>query len=150
MATKLSVPTTSEKLTFVINDFSGGIVNNVNDSKMNDNQSPDMLNMQFRVDGLIQKRPGMIFQKKSPTFSDVTYEISDVIKYEYGAGEYVLIYVNRFQMYYENMNGKPVVIWESPYAKKNLRVGEYEPYKIKYVNFNGLLIFTDGQSLYSC
>ena len=36
MATKLSVPTTSEKLTFVINDFSGGIVNNVNDSKMND------------------------------------------------------------------------------------------------------------------
>lgn len=149
MATKLSVPTTSEKLTFVINDFSGGIVNNVNDSKMNDNQSPDMLNMQFRVDGLIQKRPGMIFQKKSPTYSDVTYEISDVIKYEYGAGEYVLIYVNYFQMYYENMDGKPVVIWESPYATKNVQVGEYEPYKIKYVNFNGMLIFTDGQSLYS-
>ena len=56
MSTKLSVPTNSEKLTFVLNDFSGGIVNNVNDAKMQDNQSPDMLNMQFRIDGLIQKR----------------------------------------------------------------------------------------------
>ena len=89
MSTKLSVPTNSEKLTFVLNDFSGGIVNNVNDAKMQDNQSPDMLNMQFRIDGLIQKRPGILFQKESPVVDGAKYEISDVIKYEYGAGEII-------------------------------------------------------------
>ena len=51
---RVSMPTQSQRLSFVINDFSGGLVNNVNDVKMKDNQSPDMLNMQFRVDGLIQ------------------------------------------------------------------------------------------------
>lgn len=49
----------SQKLSFVLNDFSGGLVNTVADSKMSDNQSPDMLNMVFRNDGLIEKRPGV-------------------------------------------------------------------------------------------
>lgn len=147
---KLSVPSTPSRLTFTLNDFSGGIVNNVNDTKMKENQSPDMLNMQFRIDGLIQKRPGMVFQKESPRIGGVTYRISDVIKYEYNAGDYVLLYVNSYQIYYENVKGKPVVIWESPYARmQDVSVGMFEPYKIKYVNFNGMLIFTDGINLYS-
>ena len=58
---RVSMPTTNTKLSFVLNDFSGGLVNNVNDAKMKDNQSPDMLNMMFRVDGLLQKRPGTVF-----------------------------------------------------------------------------------------
>ena len=149
MSTKLSVPTNSEKLTFVLNDFSGGIVNNVNDAKMQDNQSPDMLNMQFRIDGLIQKRPGILFQKESPVVDGAKYEISDVIKYEYGAGEILMLYVNEFQMYYENEFGQPVVVFESTFAKHDLEVGSYPPLKIKYVNFNGALIFTDGFNLYS-
>ena len=149
MSTKLSVPTNSEKLTFVLNDFSGGIVNNVNDAKMQDNQSPDMLNMQFRIDGLIQKRPGILFQKESPVVDGAKYEISDVIKYEYGAGEILMLYVNEYQMYYENEFGQPVVVFESIFAKQDLEVGSYPPLKIKYVNFNGALIFTDGLSLYS-
>ena len=149
MSTKLSVPTNSEKLTFVLNDFSGGIVNNVNDTKMQDNQSPDMLNMQFRIDGLIQKRPGILFQKESPVVDGAKYEISDVIKYEYGAGEILMLYVNEFQMYYENEFGQPVVVFESTFAKHDLEVGSYPPLKIKYVNFNGALIFTDGFNLYS-
>lgn len=49
----------SQKLSFVLNDFSGGLVNTVADSKMLDNQSSDMLNMVFRNDGLIEKRPGV-------------------------------------------------------------------------------------------
>ena len=149
MSTKLSVPTNSEKLTFVLNDFSGGIVNNVNDTKMQDNQSPDMLNMQFRIDGLIQKRPGILFQKESPVVDGAKYEISDVIKYEYGAGEILMLYVNEYQMYYENEFGQPVVVFESTFAKHDLEVGSYPPLKIKYVNFNGALIFTDGFNLYS-
>lgn len=49
----------TEKLAFVLSEFSGGLVNNVADCKMADNESPDMLNMVFRNDGLIEKRPGV-------------------------------------------------------------------------------------------
>ena len=36
---RVSMPTQNQRLSFVINDFSGGLVNNVNDVKMKDNQS---------------------------------------------------------------------------------------------------------------
>ena len=87
---RVLMPTTNTKLSFVLNDFSGGLVNNVNDAKMRDNQSPDMLNMMFRVDGLLQKRPGTIFINDTPFVDDLIR----VIPYEYEANRDVLLYLN--------------------------------------------------------
>lgn len=145
MGTKLSVPSTPSRLTFVLNDFSGGIVNNVNDVKMNDNESPDMLNMQFRIDGLIQKRPGLkhVFTPREGT------QICDCIPFEYAPNEFLYIYRNMYQMYYENYLGNPVVVWEDPVLQLPPPHTSYPAKKISWTQYMNSLIFADGTNLYS-
>ena len=129
---RVSMPTTNTKLSFVLNDFSGGLVNNVNDAKMKDNQSPDMLNMMFRVDGLLQKRPGTIFINETPFVDDLIR----VIPYEYEANREVLLYLNSQGLYYKS-NAEFKCLWE------------YNGLDLKYAHFMGTLYFTDGLFIYS-
>ena len=131
---RVSMPTTNTKLSFVLNDFSGGLVNNVNDAKMKDNQSPDMLNMMFRVDGLLQKRPGTVFVNETPFVDDLIR----VIPYEYEANREVLLFLTSDGLYYKSTaNGNYKSVWEN------------NGLDIKYVHFMGTLYFTDGLFLYS-
>ena len=129
---RVSMPTTNTKLSFVLNDFSGGLVNNVNDAKMKDNQSPDMLNMMFRVDGLLQKRPGTIFINETPFVDDLIR----VIPYEYEANREVLLYLNSQGLYYKS-NDEFKCVWEN------------NGFDLKYAHFMGTLYFTDGLFIYS-
>ena len=129
---RVSMPTTNTKLSFVLNDFSGGLVNNVNDAKMKDNQSPDMLNMMFRVDGLLQKRPGTIFINDTPFVDDLIR----VIPYEYEANREVLLYLNSQGLYYKS-NDEFKCVWEN------------NGLDLKYAHFMGTLYFTDGLFIYS-
>ena len=129
---RVSMPTTNTKLSFVLNDFSGGLVNNVNDAKMKDNQSPDMLNMMFRIDGLLQKRPGTIFINETPFVDDLIR----VIPYEYEANREVLLYLNSQGLYYKS-NDEFKCVWEN------------NGFDLKYAHFMGTLYFTDGLFIYS-
>ena len=129
---RVSMPTTNTKLSFVLNDFSGGLVNNVNDAKMKDNQSPDMLNMMFRVDGLLQKRPGTIFINETPFVDDLIR----AIPYEYEANREVLLYLNSQGLYYKS-NDEFKCVWEN------------NGLDLKYAHFMGTLYFTDGLFIYS-
>lgn len=110
---RLQLPPQNPRLNFVINDFSGGMVNNVNDTKMRDNQSPDMLNMQFRIDGLIQKRPGTVHVSTSPWGR----KLIDVIPFEYEANQEKYIYqtesTEASNMLSYDCDGSPFVIWRS-------------------------------------
>ena len=125
--------TTSTKLSFVLNDFSGGLVNNVNDAKMLDSQSPDMLNMQFRIDGLLQKRPGTVFINQCPVKDE---DLLDVIPYEYAPDQHKIMYLTTGGLYFKEQ-GETLKIWTNTNSSH-----------IKYVHFMGALIFTDGSYLY--
>ena len=125
--------TSSTKLSFVLNDFSGGLVNNVNDAKMLDSQSPDMLNMQFRVDGLLQKRPGTVYINSSPVENE---PLIDVIPYEYEPDRHLMMYLTTGGLYFVEQD-ETLKIWTN-------ETGSY----IKYVHFMGALIFTDSMYLY--
>ena len=125
--------TTSTKLSFVLNDFSGGLVNNVNDAKMLDSQSPDMLNMQFRLDGLLQKRPGTVFINECPVKDE---DLLDVIPYEYAPDRHKIMYLTTGGLYFVEQ-GETLKIWTNTNGSH-----------IKYIHFMGALIFTDGSYLY--
>lgn len=141
---RLNMPDSPMRLTFTLNDFSGGLVNNVNDAKMKDSESPDMLNMQFRNDGLIQKRPGLVHVH---TCKERT-NISDCIPFEFQPNEFVYIYRTPYQLYYESHEGKQIVIWESPVTTLPPPHTDYLGVKICHVHFMNTLMFTDGQNLY--
>ena len=128
---RVSMPTTSSRLNFVLNDFSGGLVNNVNDAKMKDNQSPDMLNMMFRVDGLLQKRPGTVFIQDTPFGSDLLQAFT----YEYSANKEIIMYLTHDGLYYKTYEGMHKV-WENSGVN------------IRHTHYMGTLIFTDGFYIY--
>lgn len=155
MATYNSTRNTNTKVTFTLNDFSGGLVNSVNDVKMLDNQSPDMLNMQFRNDGLMQKRPGTVFVDDIQDISaDKDSKLVRCIPYEYSPNTYLNLYVMSDYSYYIE-DGVPKIFWVHPvteipveaegetnFARKG--VNRY----IRYVQCNGSIIFTEGTYLY--
>ena len=58
---KNNIPTV-ERTEFCIRNFSGGINNVISPSRLQDNESPDMLNISFSDDGTLQKRPGLRLQ----------------------------------------------------------------------------------------
>ena len=133
MATKLKPSTTNNRLSFILNDFSGGLVNNVNDVKMKDNESPDMLNMQFRNDGLLQKRPGTIWLSSTPWGQDLI----DVIPYEYEPNKILTLYLTPMYLCYIDEFDEPYVIWEN------------DGKEIRYAHYMNQLFFVDGLNLYS-
>ena len=145
------------RYSFTLNDFSGGLVNTINDVKMLDNQSPDMLNMQFRNEGLIQKRPGTVFIEDLTGKTGYEQEsiLVDVIPYEYAPDKILKIYVmSDYAFYYED--DVKIIFWENPVQElpgvdENgdatfARMGVDRT--LKYVHHNGSLIFTEGQYLY--
>lgn len=146
---------TSTKITFTLNDFSGGLVNNVNDVKMLDKQSPDMLNMQFRNDGLLQKRPGIIFSEEVIDISIAKdNKLVRCIPYEYSPNTFLNLYVMSDYSYYIE-NGVPKVFWVNPVIElpaeeegettfARMGVNRY----LRYVQYNGSIIFTEGTYLY--
>lgn len=149
---RLSTPETPERLTFTLNDFSGGFVNNVNDVKMSDNQSPDMLNMQFRNDGLIQKRPGIIHYLNTKD-KDMLVEC---IPYEYAPDQILMLFVAPYHAYYIGSDGQPVVFWVHPIIKVPYENEDGSPnfahkgvsFRLKFAHYNGSLLFTEGNFVY--
>ena len=153
---RVSMPTTSSRLNFVLNDFSGGLVNTVNDVKMLDTQSPDMLNMQFRNEGLIQKRPGTVFVKEiEDIFSEKENQLVRCIPYEYEPDKILEIYVMTNYSYYIEDNVAKV-LWVHPINDVKGEDEQGNPTfarlgvnrDLKYVHYNGSLIFTEGNYLY--
>lgn len=132
---RVSMPTQNQRLSFVINDFSGGLVNNVNDVKMKDNQSPDMLNMQFRVDGLIQKRPGTVFLQSTPWGNTLKH----VLSYEYEPNKQMYIYVTdwRIMCRYSDFGDEPFII------------GEHNGTVPQFTHYMNELFWVDGLHMYS-
>ena len=63
---KSNIPTV-ERTEFCIRNFSGGINNVISPSRLQDNESPDMLNISFSDDGTLQKRPGLRLQDDKTT-----------------------------------------------------------------------------------
>ena len=62
-----------ERLTFRINDFTGGINNSTTETRISLNEASDMLNVRFEQDGLLKKRGGFRVDKK---FSELLTGIS--------------------------------------------------------------------------
>lgn len=52
-------PTTPERLTYSFKDFTGGLNNVSSENRLLDNESPDLLNVKFRKDGVLEKRSGL-------------------------------------------------------------------------------------------
>lgn len=131
---RMSTPPSNPRLSFVLNDFSGGLVNNVNDVKMLDNQSPDMLNMQFRIDGLIQKRPGTIFVE-----SIYRGKVHQIFAYEYEPNQHKKIYVTDYTISYKDQYGEPYVLFSSDTPLTN----------VCFEHYMGELMWVDGLHMYS-
>lgn len=132
---RVSMPTQNQRLSFVINDFSGGLVNNVNDVKMKDNQSPDMLNMQFRVDGLIQKRPGTVFIDSTPWGHNLLH----VVAYEYYPNKQMYVYVT------DNY----ICCKLSEFGDDPFVIGEYNGKIPQFAHYMNQLFWVDGLNMYS-
>ena len=130
---RVQMPSSNTRLNFVINDFSGGLVNNVNDVKMMDNQSPDMLNMQFRNDGLLQKRPGTIYIASLDGYGDLI----DYFPYEYAPNKHLMMYYTTQGLYYHNPEHGYVCILK-----------DTKGVDLKFEHFMGTLLFTDTLKLY--
>lgn len=79
MSNKLSIPTTNNRKVYTLNDFSGGLCNNVNETKLKSNTSPDLCNMSFYKDGLMQTRPGFKYLEKKPSVVvNPTFDFSEI------------------------------------------------------------------------
>lgn len=130
---KVSMPSSNTRLNFVLNDFSGGLVNNVNDVKMKDNESPDMLNMQFRNDGLIQKRPGTIFLDDTGFGNDLI----EVMVFSSSPKTIHFVYNTYSGVYFKHGDYQEIYkLHDSPAIKGG------------YATFMGNLYFLDGLNLY--
>ena len=127
---KVKMPESNSKISFTINNFSGGLVNNVNDAKMLDGESPDMLNMIFRNDGLIQKRPGSIL------LGNFRYECDNVFVVEPEPNVYKYIYTSGNKMYYNDE-------FDNPYFIKNI-----ENPILDGCQFMNKFFFVDGRHIY--
>ena len=133
---RVSIPSSNQRLTFVINDFSGGLVNNVNDVKMKDSQSPDMLNMQFRIDGLIQKRPGTVHLESTAWGHNLLH----VTSYEYEPNKQMYIYVTESMICYNTYEGG---------RKEPYKIGEFNGMIPQFIHYMGELFWVDGLYMYS-
>ena len=62
--------TTPERTTFTVKDFTGGLNNVMSEARLSDNQSPDLLNVRFRKDGVLEKRNGLkAYDIVNPSYS---------------------------------------------------------------------------------
>lgn len=132
----------SQKLSFVLNDFSGGLVNTVADSKMLDNQSSDMLNMIFRNDGLIEKRPGVKDINIFPTEGgdDIKVWVVEPVANE----PHLMMYVAGRLYYGEEWGVNESNNWKSIYYKPENPVIDGVQFGKRFYFVNGLdLLYYD-------
>ena len=47
---------TPQRITFTVKNFSGGLNNTTSPARLNDNETPNLLNIRFRMDGILEKR----------------------------------------------------------------------------------------------
>ena len=68
--------TTPQRITFTVNNFTGGLNNTSSPSRLNDNESPNLMNVRFRKDGVLEKRSGLT----KFDFHDPTLEIQGTLR----------------------------------------------------------------------
>ena len=137
-----STYTTPQRVTFTVKDFTGGLNNVMSESRLKDNQSPDLLNVRFRKDGVLEKRSGL----KAYDIVNSGYSLNGdlhgawVIKIDENT-ETLLLHVDRDLIYVRSSDRKPVYIpWgqKSEHRSVELSVAQFQD-KVYFVD-NGLRI----------
>ena len=131
---KTSIPTV-ERTEFCIRNFSGGINNVISPSRLQDNESPDMLNISFSDDGTLQKRPGLRLQDDKTTRAEDGLLRAFEIKCPNNKSGWLLNRTN--SLVYVSTTGKYTYIdWDRTYTDK----------PISGVQFMDKFFFVDGGS----
>ena len=134
--------TTPTRVTFTVKNFTGGLNNVMSENRLSDNQTPDLLNIRFRKDGVLEKRSGL----KKYDITNPAYEINGdlhgawVIKLE-EEKETLLLHVDRDLIYIRSSDRKPIYIpWgqKSDVRSVELSVTQFQD-KVYFVD-NGLKI----------
>ena len=134
--------TTPQRATFTVKDFTGGLNNVMSENRLKDNQSPDLLNVRFRKDGVLEKRNGL----KAYDIVNPNYSINGdlhgawVIKID-DTTETLLLHVDRDLIYVRSSDRKPIFIpWgqKSEVRSVDLSVAQFQD-KVYFVD-NGLRI----------
>ena len=137
-----STYTTPQRVTFTVKDFTGGLNNVMSEGRLKDNQSPDLLNVRFRKDGVLEKRSGL----KAYDIVNSNYSLNGdlhgawVIKIDENT-ETLLLHVDRDLVYVRSSDRKPVYIpWgqKSEHRSVELSVAQFQD-KVYFVD-NGLRI----------
>lgn len=136
--TKYSTP---QRITFAIKNFTGGLNNVMSPNRISDSQSPDLLNVRFRKDGVLEKRSGLSkYNFLAPGYS-INGDLNGAWVIKVGDdGEGLLLHVNR-DLIYVTTCGIPVYIpWgqDSQLHSVELSVAQFQN-KIYFVD-NGLKI----------
>lgn len=132
---------TPKRITFAIKNFTGGLNNVMSPNRISDSQSPDLLNVRFRKDGVLEKRSGLSsynFLAPGHTINGDLYG-AWVIKVN-NEREGLLLHVNR-DLIYVTTEGIPVYIpWGQASALRSieLSVAQFQD-KVYFVD-NGLRV----------
>lgn len=136
--TKYSTP---QRITFSIKNFTGGLNNVVSPNRISDSESPDLLNVRFRKDGILEKRSGLSRYNFLAPGHTINGDLNGawVIKVD-DLREGLLLHVNR-DLIYVTTQGIPVYIpWgqASELRSVELSVAQFQD-KIYFVD-NGLRV----------
>lgn len=129
------------RITFSIKNFTGGLNNVVSPSRISDSESPDLLNVRFRKDGVLEKRSGLARYSFLAPGHTINGDLNGawVIKVD-DLREGLLLHVNR-DLIYVTTQGIPVYIpWgqASQLRSIELSVAQFQD-KIYFVD-NGLRV----------
>ena len=129
------------RITFSIKNFTGGLNNVVSPSRISDSESPDLLNVRFRKDGVLEKRSGLASYNFLAPGHTINGDLNGawVIKVD-DLREGLLLHVNR-DLIYVTTQGIPVYIpWgqASQLRSIELSVAQFQD-KIYFVD-NGLRV----------
>ena len=127
--------TTPERITFTVKDFTGGLNNVMSENRLKDNQSPDLLNVRFRKDGVLEKRSGL----KPYDIINGAYSINGdlhgawTIKVDDNK-ETLLLHVDDDLIYVRSSDRKPVFIpWGQTEETRSLSVTQFQD-KVYFVD----------------
>lgn len=131
-------PPTPERMTYSFKNFTGGLNNAFSENRLGDNQSPDLLNVRFRKDGVLEKRSGL---KELPIVGD-----GHVINGELHGSwvvnisddkEALLMHVGRDLIYIRTSDKRPIYI---PWGQKS----EHRSIKLSVAQFQDKVYFVDN------
>ena len=130
-----STPSSPERISFSVRNFTGGLNNTSSPSRLNDNESPNLLNVRFRKDGVLEKRSGLTrYEFHNPEYS-INGKLRNlwVLKPEPGI-ETLLMHVDE-DFVYVRSDGTPIFI---PWGQD----GVYKP--VSGVQFMDKFFLVDG------